>query len=49
MTIAYALTGTGQPLVKAANWLTHLDHDWHSPVWRHWLIELSAPTPVGAV
>ena len=41
VTIAYALTGTGQPLVKAANWLTHLDHDWHSPVWRHWLIELS--------
>jgi pimeloyl-ACP methyl ester carboxylesterase len=21
--------------------MTHLDHDWHSPVWRHWLVELS--------
>ncbi len=41
VTIAYAMTGSGQPLVKAANWLTHLDHDWHSPVWRHWLIDLS--------
>lgn len=39
--IAYAITGDGPPLVKAANWLTHLDHDWHSPVWRHWLTDLS--------
>jgi len=28
-------------LVKTANWLTHLEHDWESPVWRHWLRELS--------
>jgi DNA-binding SARP family transcriptional activator/pimeloyl-ACP methyl ester carboxylesterase len=41
VTIAYATTGSGFPLVKAANWLTHLDHDWHSPVWRHWLVDLS--------
>ena len=34
----------GPPLVKAANWLTHLDHDWNSPVWRHWLVELSRHT-----
>ena len=27
----------GPPLVKAANWMTHLDYDWESPVWRHWL------------
>jgi pimeloyl-ACP methyl ester carboxylesterase len=27
--------------VKAANWLTHLDHDWNSTVWRHWLVGLS--------
>jgi pimeloyl-ACP methyl ester carboxylesterase/DNA-binding CsgD family transcriptional regulator len=39
--IAYATTGTGPPLVKAANWLTHLEFDWHSPLWRHWLAELS--------
>lgn len=38
--IAYAATGTGPPLVKPANWLTHLEHDWNSPVWRHWLTDL---------
>jgi DNA-binding SARP family transcriptional activator/pimeloyl-ACP methyl ester carboxylesterase len=41
VTLAYALSGDGPPLVKAANWLTHLDHDWNSPVWRHWLVDLS--------
>jgi pimeloyl-ACP methyl ester carboxylesterase/DNA-binding CsgD family transcriptional regulator len=40
--IAYAVTGDGPPLVKAANYLTHLEHDWNSPVWRHWWQELSA-------
>lgn len=41
--IAYATTGasTGPALVKPANWLTHLDHDRNSAVWRHWLSELS--------
>ena len=39
--LAFALTGTGPPLVKAANWLSHLDYDWESPVWQHWLRELS--------
>lgn len=35
--IAYATIGDGPPLVKAANYLTHLEHDWLGPVWRHWL------------
>jgi pimeloyl-ACP methyl ester carboxylesterase len=39
--LAYATSGAGPPLVKAANWLSHLDYDWDSPVWRHWLAELS--------
>ena len=39
--IAYAKSGNGPPLVKTANWLTHLEHDWNSPVWRHWLDGLS--------
>ncbi|MEO8611272.1 MAG: alpha/beta fold hydrolase [Chloroflexota bacterium] len=39
--IAYATTGTGPPLVKAANWLSHLEFDWHSPLWQHWIAELS--------
>lgn len=39
--IAYATVGQGPPLVRPANWMTHLDYDWQSPVWRHWLRELS--------
>lgn len=40
--IAYAVSGSGPPLLKAANWLSHLEFDWDSPVWRHWLAELSS-------
>lgn len=39
--LAYASLGEGPVLVKAANWLNHLDLDRHSPIWRHWLSELS--------
>ena len=39
--IAYATSGEGLPLVKAANWLNHLEYDWQSPVWRHLLQELT--------
>jgi len=39
--IAYATVGEGPPIVKAANWLTHLEYDWESPVWRHMFAELS--------
>ena len=31
--IAYATVGEGPPLVKAANWLNHLELDWGSPIW----------------
>lgn len=34
VTLAWARSGRGPPLVKAANWLSHLEHDWKSPVWR---------------
>lgn len=40
--IAYATSGAGPPLVKAANWLSHLEFDWQSPVWRHWFEFLSS-------
>ena len=33
--LAYATAGSGPPLVKAANWLNHLEYDWESPVWQH--------------
>ncbi len=39
--IAYALAGAGPPLVKAANWLNHLEFDWESPVWRRFFEELA--------
>ena len=39
--IAYATSGIGPPLISAANWLTHLEEEIKSPVWLHWLIELS--------
>ena len=39
--LGYATVGDGPTLVKAANWLSHLDYDWESPVWRHWWQELT--------
>ena len=39
--LAYATAGNGPPLVKASNWLTHLDFEWGSPIWRHWYTALS--------
>jgi DNA-binding winged helix-turn-helix (wHTH) protein len=39
--LAYALLGDGPPLVKAANWLSHLEIDWQGPIWTHWLELLS--------
>jgi pimeloyl-ACP methyl ester carboxylesterase/DNA-binding CsgD family transcriptional regulator len=34
--LAYAEAGAGTPLIKSPNWLSHLEFDWQSPVWRHW-------------
>ena len=35
--LAWAESGSGPIVVKAANWLTHLEYEWESPVWRHWI------------
>jgi class 3 adenylate cyclase/pimeloyl-ACP methyl ester carboxylesterase len=40
--LAYAISGEGPPLVKAANWLHHLEYDWESPIWHYFLTGLSA-------
>jgi pimeloyl-ACP methyl ester carboxylesterase/DNA-binding SARP family transcriptional activator len=40
--IAYASVGEGPPLVKAANWLNHLEFDWESPIWRGLFLRLSS-------
>ena len=37
ITLGWAEAGEGPALVKAANWLTHLEYDLDSPVWRHWV------------
>jgi pimeloyl-ACP methyl ester carboxylesterase/DNA-binding winged helix-turn-helix (wHTH) protein len=39
--LAYAVAGEGPPLVRAANWMTHLGYDIESPVWKHWVRDLS--------
>jgi pimeloyl-ACP methyl ester carboxylesterase/DNA-binding CsgD family transcriptional regulator len=39
--LAYAVEGAGPPVVKASNWMTHLDYERQSPVWRHWVRDLS--------
>jgi pimeloyl-ACP methyl ester carboxylesterase len=38
--IAFAKFGSGPPLVRVGHWMTHLEHDWHSPIWRPFLGEL---------
>jgi pimeloyl-ACP methyl ester carboxylesterase/DNA-binding CsgD family transcriptional regulator len=35
--LAWAESGAGAVVVKAANWLTHLEYEWDSPVWKHWI------------
>jgi pimeloyl-ACP methyl ester carboxylesterase/DNA-binding CsgD family transcriptional regulator len=35
--LAWADAGSGPALIKASNWLTHLEYDLESPVWRHWI------------
>lgn len=39
--LAYATSGDGPPLVRVANWLTHLELDWKGPIWSHWFREFS--------
>jgi class 3 adenylate cyclase/pimeloyl-ACP methyl ester carboxylesterase len=39
--LAYARTGQGPPLVKTGHWMTHLEFDFESPIWRHFYHELS--------
>jgi pimeloyl-ACP methyl ester carboxylesterase/DNA-binding SARP family transcriptional activator/tetratricopeptide (TPR) repeat protein len=40
--LAYAVSGDGPPIVRAAHWMSHLQFDWESPVFRHWIDGLSA-------
>ena len=38
--LAWASHGSGPPLLIVSCWLSHLQHDWQSPVWRHFLDDL---------
>jgi pimeloyl-ACP methyl ester carboxylesterase len=40
--IAYAIVGNGPPLVWTASFLRHLEFDWQSPIWQHWLAALAS-------
>jgi pimeloyl-ACP methyl ester carboxylesterase len=40
--LAFATSGVGLPIVKTSNWLSHLEFDATSPMWRHWWQGLSA-------
>jgi pimeloyl-ACP methyl ester carboxylesterase/DNA-binding CsgD family transcriptional regulator len=44
--IAYATSGSGPPLVKAPHWMSHLQHDFASPLWGHMLSALSSQNTV---
>src|SRR5437764_5654998 len=44
--LGYAIHGAGRPLVRVATWLTHLEYDWESPIWRHWLEVLGGRHPL---
>jgi pimeloyl-ACP methyl ester carboxylesterase/DNA-binding CsgD family transcriptional regulator len=39
--LAYAVSGSGPPLVMPATWLSHLEHQWTSLAWQPWLETLS--------
>jgi class 3 adenylate cyclase/pimeloyl-ACP methyl ester carboxylesterase len=39
--IAWASIGEGQPVLKAPNWLNHLEYEWSSPVWGPAFAELA--------
>ena len=40
--LAWAIHGSGPPVIVVTCWLSHLQHDWRSPVWRHFLDQLGA-------
>jgi pimeloyl-ACP methyl ester carboxylesterase len=40
--LAYAISGSGPPLVKTANWLNHLEYDWESLVWGDFLHRMAS-------
>jgi pimeloyl-ACP methyl ester carboxylesterase/DNA-binding winged helix-turn-helix (wHTH) protein len=44
--LAYSTVGSGHPLVRVANCFNHLDFEWESPIWRHWIRDLAGGTSI---
>jgi DNA-binding winged helix-turn-helix (wHTH) protein/alpha-beta hydrolase superfamily lysophospholipase len=38
--LAYTIGGSGPPLVRAIDWLNHLDFEWKNPYRRHWFSQI---------
>ncbi len=38
--IAYTMGGDGPPLVRAVDWLNHLEFEWKNPYRRHWFAQI---------
>ncbi len=39
--LAFASVGEGPPVLKAPNWINHIEYDWQSPVWGKFLSEFA--------
>src|SRR5262245_17261492 len=44
--LAYGISGRGHPLVRVPTWISHVEHDWQSPVTRHLVVEMSSRNKV---
>jgi len=44
--LAYSTIGSGHPLVRVANCFNHLDFEWESPIWRHWVRDLAGGSSI---
>lgn len=36
--IAFSAVGSGTPIIRTSHWMTHVQHDLKSPIWRHALL-----------
>ena len=39
--LAYSSLGRGSPIIRTSHWMTHVQHDLKSPIWRHTLLYLA--------
>jgi pimeloyl-ACP methyl ester carboxylesterase/DNA-binding winged helix-turn-helix (wHTH) protein len=39
--LAYSTIGSGYPLLRVANCFNHLDFEWESPIWQHYVRDLA--------